>query len=230
MSAIISQIGEYNSQRPQIILKEYGRNIQNIAEHIATLPSEEERLVKAKALISLMRQLNPKLKDSQDLEAKLWHHLHIVADNTLNIENSPESTAKHEVIPDKVPYSTGGISAKHFGKNIQKIAEESSKIEDEKEREDAIIYLARLMKRYYMAWNNERMEDEAILEQIDRLSKGKLTISLTKVKEENLFYVELKESSTHARSHSRANTNHSYRRQNSGGRNNNRGNDKRRRR
>jgi len=218
MNAVPDAVGDYNSQRSQIVLKEYGRNIQQIAEQIATLPNEEDRLRQAEALISLMRQLNPKLQDSQDIETKLWHHLHIVSNNSLNLENSPEQALSpgYNINPEVVPYTTDNVKLKNFGKNIEKIAEETSKIEDPEKREEGIIYLAQLMKRYYNSWNNEKLEDTQVIALIDRMSQGKLTISLTKVKEENLFNVSYRQGAT-PKNNTRVNTSSNYKRQSTGG-------------
>ena len=231
MTAITDQVGDYNSQRPQIILKEYGRNIKKIAEHISTLPSQEERLKKAEALVSLMKQLNPKLKDSQDLETKLWKHLHIVADNTLNLENSPEAVEEAGITQTpRLPYTTGRIKIRHLGGNVENIAKEAAKIEGPEKKDEATIYLARLIKRYYATWNNgEKLDDEVIVEQISRLSNGELSLSLSKVQEEDLLNVDLRGTGGNRNNNrSRANNNSNHRRNNGkGGRQNN--NNRRRR-
>jgi hypothetical protein len=244
MQAVPDVVGDYNSQRSQIILKEYGRNIQKIAEHISTLPNEEDRTRQAEALIVLMKQLNPKLKDSQDIETKLWHHLHIVANNELNLANSPSQAIAPSlnINPETVPYSKGEVKLKNFGKNIENIALAAVEIDDPEKKEEAIIYLAQLMKRYYNAWNNEKLEDEQVIALLARMSKGQLSISVTKVKEEKLFDVSYRQGAT-PRNSSRSNTSTNNKRQNSGGRAatnkttgqtngrvNNRGTDNRRRR
>jgi hypothetical protein len=225
MQAIPDAVGDYNSQRSQIILKEYGRNIQKIAEHITTLPDEEDRVRQAEALIVLMKQLNPKLRDSQDIETKLWHHLHIVSNNELNLANSPSQAIAPSlnINPETVPYSRGDVNLKSFGKNIENIALAAVEIDDLDKKEEAIIYLAQLMKRYYNAWNNEKLEDEQVIALIGRMSKGQLSISLTKVKEEKLFDVSYRQGAT-PKNNSRTTTGYNNKRQNSGGRgNNNRG-------
>lgn len=218
MAAITDMVGDYNSKRPQIILKEYGRNIQKIAEHISTLPSQEERLKKAEALVSLMKQLNPKLKESQDLESKLWKHLHIVADNTLNLENSPEAVEEAGLSKTpRLPYTTGRIKVRHLGGNVENIAKEAAKIEDPTKKEEATIYLARLIKRYFATWNNgEKLDDEIIVEQISRLSNGGLSLSLSKIQDEDLLNVDLRGISINRNNRSRANNNSNYRRNNGG--------------
>ena len=52
-------IPEYNSQRPLIILKEYGRNVQKIVDYIRTIPDKEQRTELAYTLIELIKQLQP---------------------------------------------------------------------------------------------------------------------------------------------------------------------------
>ena len=216
MAAITDMVEDYNSKRPQIILKEYGRNIQKIAEHISTLPSQEERLKKAEALVSLMKQLNPNLKDSQDLESKLWKHLHIVAENTLNLKNSPEVIEEAGISKaPRLPYTTGRIKVRHLGGNVENIAKETAKIEDPEKKEEATIYLARLIKRYFATWNNgEKLDDEVIVDQISRLSNGGLSLSLSKIQEEDLLNVDLRGISVNRNNRSRANNNSSYKRSN----------------
>ena len=224
MSAITKKVGDYNSQRPHIILKEYGRNIQKIAEHISTLPSQEERLKKAEALVLLMKQLNPNLKDSQDLETKLWKHLHIVAENTLNLENSPKSTVEAGLTQtQRLAYSTGNIRIKHLGGNIESIAKEAAKLEDPEKKAEVTIYLGRLIKRYYATWNNgEKLDDEVIVKQISRLSNGALSLSLEKVQEENLLDVDLRGTGGNKNHRPRANHSSNLKRTNNkGGRQNN---------
>ena len=239
MNSVPDLVGDYNSQRSQIVLKEYGRNIQQIAENISTLPNEEDRTRQAEALVSLMKQLNPKLADSQDIETKLWHHLHIVSNNSLNLQNSPDQALSPglNINPETVPYTTDNVKLKSFGKNIEKIAEETALIEDPEKRENGIIYLAQLMKRYYNAWNNEKLEDTQVVALIDRISKGKLVISISKVKEEDLFNVSYRQGST-PRNSSASKSRSNHKRQNVAGRGtttkgtntNNKGNDNRRRR
>ncbi len=234
MNAVPEIIGDYNSQRPHIILKEYGRNIQQLAEHIATLPTEEERTTKAEALLALMKQLNPKLKDSEDIEAKLWHHLHIISNNELNLANSPDHAVSPEynLQPENVPYSKGELKLKNFGKNIENIAAETMEIEDAEKREERIIYLAQLMKRYYNSWHNEKLEDTQVVALLERMSKGVLTIDIEKVKAEDLFQVSYRQGATPKNSsRSVVSTNKSNNRRNSsaGRGNNNKGFDKRRR-
>lgn len=182
-------IGEYNSQRPHIILKEYGRNVQKLVEYIRSVPNKEKRTELAATLIELIKQLTPSLKDQPENPQRLWDDLYIIADFNLDI-NNPYPVPEREILfkkPMKVDYPQSKVRFKHYGKNIEKLVKEALKKEDPQEKEEAIIYLGKLMKTFYGNWNKETLDDSVILNDIKILSEGKLTLSIDKVREDNLF-------------------------------------------
>lgn len=182
-------IGEYNSQRAHIILKEYGRNIQNLVAYIRTVKDKEKRTELAYTLIELIKLLNPTVRESAENPQRLWDDLMIIADFDLDVSN-PFNPPDADILskkPMKVPYPQTDIRWKHYGKNIERLIQEALKKEDPKEREEVIIYMGRLMKTFYGNWNKETLDDSVILKDISLMSKGKLTMSLEKVREENLF-------------------------------------------
>lgn len=182
-------IGEYNTQRPQIILKEYGRNVQKLVEYIRSVPDKNKRTELAATLIELIKQLTPSLKDQPENPQRLWDDLYIIADFVLDI-NNPYPVPEREILfkkPMKVDYPQSKVRFKHYGKNIEKLVREAVKKEDPQEREDAIIYLGKLMKTFYGNWNKETLDDSVILNDIKLMSDGKLTLNIEKVREDNLF-------------------------------------------
>ena len=62
---------EYNSERPLMIIPEYGRHIQKLVDHCLALETKEERDKMAKAIIGVMGNLNPHLRDVPDFQHKL---------------------------------------------------------------------------------------------------------------------------------------------------------------
>lgn len=84
-------------------------------------------------------------------------------------------------------YPQSRVRYRHYGKNIEKLIVEAMAKEDAKEREDAVIYLGKLMKTFHGNWNKETIDDSVIIKDIEKMSDGKLTLSLDKVREENLF-------------------------------------------
>lgn len=182
-------IGEYNTARPHIILKEYGRNVQKLVEYIRSVPDKNKRTELAATLIELIKQLTPSLKDQPENPQRLWDDLYIIADFNLDI-NNPYPVPEPEVLfkkPMKVEYPQSKVRFKHYGKNIEKLVKEAMKKEDPAEREEAIIYLGKLMKTFFGAWNKENLDDSVILNDIKIMSEGKLTLNIDKVREENLF-------------------------------------------
>ena len=182
-------IGEYNTSRPGIKLKEYGRNVQKLVDYIRTLPDKEKRTELAYTLIELIKQLTPSLKDQPENPQRLWDDLYIIADFNLDV-NNPFPVPEPEVLfkkPMRVAYPQSEVRYKHYGKNIERLVKEAMKLEDQQEREDAIIYLGKLMKTFYGNWNKETLDDSVIIKDIQLLSQGKLTMNIEKVREDNLF-------------------------------------------
>ena len=106
---------EYNTQRPELIISEYGRNIQRMVDHALQLETREERTKAAHAIVNAMVVLNPQIKEYNDYRLKLWDHLFIMSDYKLDCESpypmpSPE---KRTLKPEKVPYPTYNIKYRH---------------------------------------------------------------------------------------------------------------------
>lgn len=182
-------IGEYNTERPHLILKEYGRNVQKLVDYIRKEPDKEKRTQLAYTLVELIKQLTPTIKDQPEDPQRVWDDLYIIADFNLDI-NSPYPVPEREVLfrkPEKVEYPQSQIRFKHYGKNIEKLVKEALKKEDPQERQDAIIYLGKLMKTFYSNWNKETLDDSVILKDIQNMSGGALDMTIEKVREDNLF-------------------------------------------
>lgn len=182
-------IGEYNTERPHLILKEYGRNVQKLVEYIRTVPDKNKRTELAYTLIELIKQLTPTIKDQPEDPQRVWDDLYIIADFNLDI-NSPYPVPERDILfkkPDRVDYPQSQVRFKHYGKNIEKLVKEALKKEDPQERQDAIIYLGKLMKTFYGNWNKETLDDSVILKDIQEMSGGALDMTIEKVREDNLF-------------------------------------------
>jgi len=182
-------IGEYNTERPHLILKEYGRNVQKLVEYIRSVPDKDKRTELAYTLIELIKQLTPTIKDQPENPQRVWDDLYIIADFNLDI-NSPYPVPERDILfkkPDKVEYPQSQVRFKHYGKNIEKLVKEALKKEDPQERQDAIIYLGKLMKTFYGNWNKETLDDSVILKDIQEMSGGALDMTIEKVREDNLF-------------------------------------------
>ncbi|SMD33041.1 protein of unknown function [Reichenbachiella faecimaris] len=180
---------EYNTIREGVTLKEYGRNVQDLVAHLNTIEDKEERSKKAATLVELMKQINPAMQNTPEVEQKLWDDLHIISNFTVDIDG-PFPTPSKEILekkPDKMGYSNNNITFRHFGKNIELLVDKAITLEDAEEQEAAIIHIGKLMKTFIYSYNRDNIEDDVVYTNIRKLSKNQLDIDMEKVKAGNLF-------------------------------------------
>ncbi len=170
---------DYNSQRPHLLLAEYGRNVQNMVKHVITLPTKEERNKYAQAVIELMGHLNPHLRDVTDFKHKLWDHLFIISEFKLDVD-SPYPIPSRETLvskPQPIPYPKDNIRFKHYGKTIELMIDKIKTIEEPDKKEAAVNAIANFMKMSYVSFNKDTVADETILNDLRILSKGELKVT-----------------------------------------------------
>ena len=178
---------QQESDKQQLILKEYGKNIQRLVDHVASIEDREKRTQSAYTVIEIIKQLNPSLKQEND--QKLWDDLFIMSDFKLDVD-SPFPIPEKELLGKKplpVGYPKGEVRFKHYGRNIEKLIEKAIEIENDEQQENAIIYIGQLMRSFHSTWNRDNFDDGIIIDDIKTLSKGKLHIDLEKVRENALF-------------------------------------------
>ncbi|MDE0472702.1 MAG: DUF4290 domain-containing protein [Ekhidna sp.] len=187
---------EYNNtQRTDLKLREYGRNVQNLIEHLKTIDDKEERNKQAATLVELMSLVNPDInKDSMEHNHKIWDDLYIISDFELEVEG-PFPKPDKKILgkrPEQMDYHSNNIKYKHYGRSVELLVEKAVKIADPKEKEAAVIAIGKLMKAFYKTWNKDTIEDKQVLENMKKLSNGELTIDIETVKEFKLFDSERK--------------------------------------
>jgi hypothetical protein len=169
---------EYNTTRGKLILPEYGRNVQNMISHAMELENRIERNRAAQAIIEVMGQLNPHLRDVDDYRHKLWTHLFVMSDFMLDVD-SPYDIPKPEALNEKpsiMDYPISSIKYGHYGKYTQAILEASIETTDPKEKEYLKTSMANFMKKQYLSHNNDAVENNVIAENLKELSKGDLIL------------------------------------------------------
>lgn len=169
---------EYNTSREELKIPEYGRNVRNMVEYAISVSDREERQKVANAIISVMGQLNPHLRDITDFTHKLWDHLFIISENKLDVDSPYPKPELEEATrkPEKMNYSEGKRKIKYayYGKTVSLFIREAISKEDEKEKEILVEAIGNLMKKLFITWNKDFVEDEVIWRHLDELSNGKL--------------------------------------------------------
>lgn len=180
---------EYNTERDQLRLREYGRNIQRMAEYLLSVEDMEKRNSYAHTLVELMKQINPNVKDSQDYDQKVWDDLFIMTNFQLEVD-SPYDKPEASILtrkPQRMSYNSNEIKYRHFGRTVELLISQAVELEDPKEKEGAVVTIGKLMKSFYIAWNKDFIEDAQVLKSIKELSNNQLDIDIDKVREHKLF-------------------------------------------
>lgn len=169
---------QYNTSLSVMTNAEYGRSIHRMIEYCLTLEDRNERSRCASSIVRVMIILNPQMKEFAEYEHKIWDHLHIISNYKLDID-SPFPEPRPELIeskPEIVPYPKSSIRFKHYGKILEDLLKKALAETDPKAKEVFTEQLAQLMKRHYLNWNRDSVNDQLILEQLENLSEGNLKV------------------------------------------------------
>ncbi len=174
---------QYNTARPQLKISEYGRNVQEMVEHIKTLPTKEERTKAAHGVINIMILLNPSLKEQSEYRQKLWDHLFIISGYDLDVDAPyPMPTPPENLpAPHKPAYASNHIRFRFYGKNVEKLVKKATEMEEGPQKDAFVNALASFMKMAHRVWNEDKVPDEQIMEHMRLLSAGK--INMTQINE-----------------------------------------------
>ncbi|MES2133285.1 MAG: DUF4290 domain-containing protein [Bacteroidota bacterium] len=169
---------EYNTQLPHLQIPEYGRNIQVMIDHCITIEDRDERNKCAKAIIQIMGQLNPHLRDIADFTHKLWDHLFVISKFKLDVD-SPYPRPNAETFttkPKVVPYPATKIRYKHYGKTIERIIDVAKTYDEGAEKQELTRLIANHLKKSYVNWNKDSVTDDVIFKQFKEMTNNELII------------------------------------------------------
>lgn len=168
---------DYNTNREKLPMPEYGRNIQNMVNFLLTIEDREKRNREAKTVVDVMGNLYPYLRDVAEFRHKLWDHLAIMSHFKLDIDY-PYDPPSPEILterPEQVPYPQHNITFRHYGLVIEKLIQAAVEMEGEEKR-ILIEQTANQMKKLFMAWNKDAVEDEKIFQDMENISGNKLQV------------------------------------------------------
>ena len=174
---------QYNTKRTQLIIPEYGRHVQLMINQIMETQDREDRNKMAKAVIGIMGNMNPHLRDVPDFQHKLWDQLFIMSNFELDVD-SPYEKPQKEVLaqkPRRLAYPQRNPKYRFYGNNIKSMINVTSNWDDGDLKSALVYNIANHMKKCFLNWNKDTVQDEVILNHLSELSDNKL-----KVKEEDL--------------------------------------------
>jgi len=176
---------EYNSERSKLFIPEYGRHIQKMVEHAISIEDDKERNEVAKSIIAVMGNLNPHLRDVPDFQHKLWDQLFIISDFKLNVDSPypKPSREKLQEAPSPLAYPQNYPKYRFYGNNIKTMIDAALKWEEGDLKEALVFNIANHMKKCYLNWNRDTVDDKVIFDHLFELSDGKINLNK---KEEDL--------------------------------------------
>lgn len=169
---------EYNTEREHLIIPEYGRHLQKMINYAKSRDSKEERNRLAKAIIAVMGNLQPHLRDVPDFQHKLWDQLFIMSNFELDADSPyPKPTRElYEEAPEPLRYPQNHPKYRFYGNNIKIMIDVANTWEDGDLKEALIYTIANHMKKCFLNWNKDTVEDDVIYSHLFELSNGKIDL------------------------------------------------------
>lgn len=166
----------YNTGRERLVMKEYGRHIQQMVNYLLTIEDRETRQRNANTLIELMGFLNPQLKNVEDFRHKLWDHLFLISDFTLDVDSPYPIPTREELRkkPDPLPYPKRYPKYSHLGKNIENVINKALAEGDAEKKQEFANAIAYYMKLTYSNWHKELVHDDNIQNELSSITDGEL--------------------------------------------------------
>ncbi|MEM8939873.1 MAG: DUF4290 domain-containing protein [Bacteroidota bacterium] len=170
---------EYNTERPKLFIPEYGRHFQKMVDHAVSIEDRDERNKVAKSIISVMGNLQPHLRDVPDFQHKLWDQLFIMSDFKLDVD-SPFPITSKEVLqqrPEPLEYPQNHPKYRFYGNNIKRMIDVAIKWDKGDMRTGLEYAIANHMKKCYLNWNKDSVEDTVIFGHLKELSDGAIDLA-----------------------------------------------------
>ncbi|MBP6609661.1 MAG: DUF4290 domain-containing protein [Paludibacter sp.] len=170
---------EYPTLEGKLKMPEYGRNIQQMVEHALAIEDREERTRCVKTIINIMGNMFPYLRDVNDFKHKLWDHVAIMSDFKLDIDFPYEILLEENLYtrPDTIAYKKSRIRYMHYGRTLEEMIEKVGEYPEGDERNELIRLIANQMKKCFLTWNKELVDDRKIFDDLRELSKGKIDVT-----------------------------------------------------
>ena len=183
---------DYNTHREQLLMPEYGREIQKMVDYAVSLTDKSERQNCAQEIVRMMETKVPELHDNADFEQTLWDHLYLMSHKQLDIDWPFDVTAaeKLQEKPKAIPLPQEGMRLRHYGKLLEQLFEKLKTMPEGEERDALAFYTANQMKRNLMTWGHGSMSDEKVADDLARFTDGIIQLDLSTLKLDKVTAIE----------------------------------------
>lgn len=210
----------YNTSQVELIMPEYGRNVQDLVNYCKTIQQADYRQAFAEEVINLMQIMTPYNKNIDEHRKKLWHHFFRIAQYDIDVTTpfgiipTPE---EDKLKPERIEYPRGTDKYRHYGNYVSILIKKALEMEPGQKRDEFAQIIGSYMKMAYKNWNKEHyVSDEIIKNDLAMMSEGKLVID-----ENVIFNTPSNGTAKNQRRVYKSQNKQNYRKKNNNGRNRN---------
>ena len=171
---------QYNTQKDQLVMPEYGRGVQDMVNMAVMLPTKAERQACAQAIVAVMSRIQPEQEQQTDYQHKLWNHLARISRYQLDIDYPVDILPEEEVAahPQPLHYPMKKIRRKHYGALVESALNYAKTLPESPERNLLVQMVANQMKQNLFVWNRDAMDEEMVIQDLDRYTDGEVQLDV----------------------------------------------------
>ncbi len=169
---------EYNSEKENLIISEYGRHIQNLINYAKTIEDPQKQQVVVEEIVELMKKMKIGNKKSPEYKEKIWMHVYKIANYDLKAvppTGEIPTPKPDDFKPQKLDYPSSEKHYRHYGHFIHLLMDKAIDMEDGRKKDEFVALIGAYMKLAYKTWSPEHfVNDKNIKEDLKRMTDGKL--------------------------------------------------------
>ncbi|MEM7037967.1 MAG: DUF4290 domain-containing protein [Bacteroidota bacterium] len=168
---------QYKISHEPLKLREYGRNVQMMVDYAKALEDEEERNALTRDIIRIMSSMNPNIREGADFRQKLWDHFFHLADYDINVESEfpmPERDSMFARPPERMPYNNKRSRFRQYGRNVELMAAEAIRMDDEDRRKALVTMILNIMKMHIRTAEKDSNAELIVCGHLKTLTQGEL--------------------------------------------------------
>ena len=169
---------DYNTQREQLILPGYGREIQQMVDYAVKLDDRAERQRCAESIVAVMKRMFPEDRDMENHEQKLWDHLAIMSNFQLDIDYPVDVAGAVQISkrPEPMEYPMQMIRVRHYGAMLLQLFDKLKTMKPGKERDVLVALTANQMHRNLVQWSHGSCDAEKVASDLARFTDGNIQV------------------------------------------------------
>lgn len=161
-------------------MPEYGREIQKMVSYAIGLPTKEERMNYAKAIVKQMENKVPQIRENANYKQTLWDHLYLMSHKQLDIDwpYDMSGAEKFHAKPQPMQLPQTSIRLRHYGRLVQEMLQKLKTMPKGNDYDELVRLTANQMKRDLIQWGHGSIDDEKVADDMASLSDGAVQLDL----------------------------------------------------